>query len=221
VENGGASDLPEFGIFARVPPIRLPIVPLTGGGVRLRSWEAKDVGLRISAGSDQEILRFTSVPESPSEAEAIAWIEQREQSLERGEAAYFAVVLPPVDAAIGSAGLIRLDWEHSRAEVGYWITARERGRHIATRALSLLCTWALRDLGLARLELFTNTDNMASQRVALNCGFLYEGFLRSYRRGRRAREDNLLFSRLPTDPWPPHRGRAIYPGDVMVDRRQT
>ena len=82
--------------------------------------------------------------------------------------------------------------------VGYWCAPEARGRGVATRALRLLCRHALDDLRLDRLELVTDPDNRASQRVAEKVGFRREGVLRSHLLhpdGRR--RDSVMFSLLP------------------------
>jgi RimJ/RimL family protein N-acetyltransferase len=65
-------------------------------------------------------------------------------------------------------------------------------------ALSLLSRWALGDLELQRLELITDPDNHASQRVAEKVGFRREGILRSHLRHPDGRvRDSVIFSLLP------------------------
>lgn len=84
--------------------------------------------------------------------------------------------------------------------VGYWVAADVRGRGVATAALSALARWAFDDVGLQRLELVTDPENRASQRVAEKVGFKREGVMRSgleYQDGRR--RDCVMFSLLPAD----------------------
>jgi RimJ/RimL family protein N-acetyltransferase len=51
----------------------------------------------------------------------------------------------------------------------------------------------------ARIELVTDPDNVASQRVAEKAGFVREGILRAYHEHRGRRVDVVMFSLLPTD----------------------
>ena len=70
---------------------------------------------------------------------------------------------------------------------GYWVAGEARGRGVATEALRALCRWAVETLDVKRLELMTDPENIASQRVAEKAGFQREGLLRSsleYREGR-------------------------------------
>ena len=57
--------------------------------------------------------------------------------------------------------------------------------------------WAFSTLGVARLELTCGPDNEASQRVALRCGFVREGVLRSHMPFKGTRRDTIVFSLLP------------------------
>lgn len=82
--------------------------------------------------------------------------------------------------------------------VGYWCVSDERGRGIASRALRRLCRHGLDELGFERLELFTDPDNLASQRVAERAGFQREGVMRSHLLHPDGhRRDSVMFSLLP------------------------
>ncbi len=97
---------------------------------------------------------------------------------------------------VGSVGL------HLRGResgfVGYWCAPAARGRGVTTRAVRRLCRFALEELGLERLELTTDVENLASQRVAEKVGFRREGVLRSHMpTPDGSRRDSALFSLLP------------------------
>jgi RimJ/RimL family protein N-acetyltransferase len=81
---------------------------------------------------------------------------------------------------------------------GCWIARDERGRGICTRALRLLARHGLDELGLQRVDLITDPDNVASQRVAEKVGFQREGVLRAHLRHPDGRvRDSVMFSLLP------------------------
>jgi RimJ/RimL family protein N-acetyltransferase len=64
--------------------------------------------------------------------------------------------------------------------------------------LRLLSRFALDELELQRLDLVTDPDNVASQRVAEKVGFRREGVLRSHLRHPDGRiRDSVMFSLLP------------------------
>lgn len=59
--------------------------------------------------------------------------------------------------------------------VGYWVTQDRNGRGIASTALRDCLAVAFDDLGLHRVDAFTDLDNAASQRVLAHNGFGYIG----------------------------------------------
>jgi RimJ/RimL family protein N-acetyltransferase len=102
-------------------------------------------------------------------------------------------------SVVGSIG-VRFD-QRENGEIGYWCSAEARGRGVATRALRLLARYALDELGVGRLELMIDPDNVASRRVAEKAGFVEEGVLRSHMShpdGRR--RDSVMYSLLSSDP---------------------
>jgi RimJ/RimL family protein N-acetyltransferase len=99
-------------------------------------------------------------------------------------------LLGSIDMGVNSQGY--------RGHIGYWVAAEARGKGVCTHALRLLARWALEELHLQRLELITDPDNVASQRVAERVGFRREGVLRAHLRHPDGRiRDSVMFSLLP------------------------
>ncbi len=191
---------------ARVQPIDLPSPPLDDGVVALRGFDEDDVADVVRACQDPEIPRWTVVPSPYTEREARAWIETHDLLRITRMAVPFAVIDARTRALIGSIGVHDLDSRSRKGEVGYWIAREHRGRGAATRALRLIARWALGELGLARLELLADVQNVTSQRVAERTGFVREGVLRSAREIKGTRRDMVLYARLPTDDEGPEPG---------------
>jgi RimJ/RimL family protein N-acetyltransferase len=174
-------------------PIPAPDPPLTDGVVTLRPMRADDLPAVEQAAIDPEIRRWIGAFEgSPSDV-LRAWID----GWEAGTAAAFAVCAPAPDC--GGHVLVELR-NSGRAHLEYWLLPRWRGRGLAGRALRLASAWACRDLGRARLELWTEPENHRSQRVAEGAGFRREGVLRSYSDIDGRRVDAVMFARLASDP---------------------
>jgi RimJ/RimL family protein N-acetyltransferase len=177
--------------------IVLPGAALTDPPTALRPWRDSDLGALVAACQDPEIARWTRVPSPYGEADARAFLLQRYDAIHAGSAAPFAITLAADDRMLlGSIALMRLNWRHRRAEIGYWLAADARGEGHATRAVRLLCGWAARALGLERIDLVAATANAASQAVAERAGFSREGVLRSYMVGKQGRLDMVAFGRL-------------------------
>lgn len=176
-------------------PLDLPDPPLTDGTVTLRPWRDADVPALVAVCRDPEVVRWTKVPSPYTEHDAQTFMLVKQARQARGEEAYFAAVDPPDRRLLGSFSLRPLPAR--AADVGYFVAAGSRRRGVATRALELIAGWAFESLRVARLQLVTDVDNVASQRTALAAGFRREGVLRSYLEVRDHRSDAAMFSLLP------------------------
>jgi len=177
--------------------IVLPAEPLVHGSTALRGWRESDIGPLVVACRDPEIVRWTRVPERYGEADARTYLLQRYDAIHAGSAAPFAVVAASdLERLLGSVSLLRFEWQHQRAEVGYWLAREARGEGHATRAVALICDWGFQFLALERIDLLAATANPASQRVAERAGFTREAVLRSYMFGKDERHDMVAFGLL-------------------------
>ena len=104
---------------------------------------------------------------------------------------------------IGAVSVHHVDDAHGTAEIGYWMAADGRERGIGAAAVDVATRYAFEKLGLARVELFHAVENEASCRLALRCGYLFEGTAReSFVYGDGLRHDEHLHARLAKDPYP-------------------
>jgi RimJ/RimL family protein N-acetyltransferase len=171
------------------------VVELRDDLIVLRPWREDDAPAVHDACQDPEIQRWIPViPRPYTYDDACAFVTGARRS-GRHE---FAIV--EHGRVVGSIAL-RVDGGKS-CRIGYWCARHARGRGIATRGLRRLCRHALDDLGLDRLELITDRDNVASQRVAEKAGFQRMGILRGHLLHPDGhRRDSVLFSLLaPNDP---------------------
>ncbi|SEP94567.1 Protein N-acetyltransferase, RimJ/RimL family [Lentzea xinjiangensis] len=95
-----------------------------------------------------------------------------------------------------------LDPRRGRGELTFWTQPAHRGAGVATTALTSVLGFAFGGLGLHRIVLRHAATNTAARRVAEKCGFTLEGRLRDETIIDDQRVDELLWSRLSTDPPP-------------------
>lgn len=123
--------------------------------------------------------------------------------------------------AVGNVALTDLRREGAHAGtawVSYFSSAHVRGRGLVGRACSALCTWALTDLGLSRLELGYRVNNPASGAVARRAGFVVEGLQRRKLVYDGVRYDVETCARLVSDPAPVTEGVSIDLGESVTSR---
>jgi RimJ/RimL family protein N-acetyltransferase len=178
--------------------IPLPRPPLTDGDILLRPWERGDVKAVTAACQDPEIPRWTVVPHNYTERHARDFINATGADIASGRELALAIV-DLDDRVVGALGLSNFDWPDLKGEIGYWVVAGARRGGVGSRATRLLAIWAIRQLGLERVELLANPENDASLKLAERAGFTREGTLRRYRRRHGVREDLVMFSLLAED----------------------
>ena len=157
--------------------------------------DERDLPAIERAASDAEVLKWfdlhTRSPADYLAAKREAWAEETGAS--------FAICdATRLDTCLGHVFIERDD--DGRASVGYWLLQDGRGKGRAIRAVRLMASWALPAMRLGRLQLHTDPENVASQRVAERAGFTREGVLRAYN-GRRdgTRADAVAYSLLPQE----------------------
>jgi RimJ/RimL family protein N-acetyltransferase len=158
----------------------------------LRPWHEDDALAVYEACQDPEIQRWIPVIPRP-------YTEQDAQAFVSGELDLgpYQFAVEEAGRVVGSIGM-SVNGAARTGHIGYWCVRDARGRGITTHALRILCGYAFKELALERLELITDPDNLASQRVAQSVGFQREGVLRSHVVHPDGRQrDSVMFSLLP------------------------
>jgi RimJ/RimL family protein N-acetyltransferase len=168
-------------------------VELRDGELVLRPWHEQDAPAVYAACQDPEIPRWIpAIPQPYREEDALRFV----RGAWRADPGHqFAVAENGV--LVGAIGMT-VNVENRVGHIGYWCAREARRRGVTTRALRRISRWGLDELALGRLELITDPDNVASQRVAEKVGFRREGVLRSHLLHRDgSRRDSVIFSLLP------------------------
>jgi ribosomal-protein-alanine N-acetyltransferase len=173
-------------------PLVPPDLPLSDGVITLRAVADRDLDAVRRVFGDPSWIRWFGSGHSAEEH-----IERVQRDWRDGTEVWFAICDAGGDEYRGEVA-VRRD-EESRAIVEYWLVADGRGGGRATRAVRLSSAWALGQGGVARLQLWTEPENLASQGVAARSGYRREGVLRNYDEIGGRRVDSVMFSLLPDD----------------------
>jgi RimJ/RimL family protein N-acetyltransferase len=177
-------------------------VTLTDGVVTLRAFRAEDAAEVARACDDPVSAHWLPLPSPYTPEDGRQYVESTcPAGWAEGTEANFAVTDAVTGALLGDCGL-KLHQRHlGCGEVGYWTAPWARAGGVASRAAALVAAWGLEDLGLHRVELLADPDNVASVRAALRAGFRQEGTARRARPDRHGTpHDMLVLSRVAGDP---------------------
>ncbi|MEU5774638.1 GNAT family N-acetyltransferase [Streptomyces venezuelae] len=158
--------------MGRSTPIEPLSQPLADGVVALRLRRASDLHPIQAAGRDPDTVRWLDDPPMDDAARRTS-LSRVEEAWRTGRAAPLVIADALTDEPVG---IINLQFrDDDVATVAYSVFPARRGHGIAPRAVRLLASWALHELGLRQVLLEADEDNAASIRVAEKCGFRRTG----------------------------------------------
>jgi ribosomal-protein-alanine N-acetyltransferase len=167
--------------------------------LRLRALLPADAAAILAIFADPEVTRYHSVPTLTTLAEAQALLELGPRRFAARDAIRWAIDLVEGGEMIGTAGLLRFDFAHRHAEVGYEIGRRWWGHGFAPEAVAAVLRYGFSVMGLHRIEAGILPGNDASVRVVQKLGFVEEGVRRGYLYNKGHFRDFRWFSLLETD----------------------
>lgn len=92
----------------------------------------------------------------------------------------FGVFAPDNKKFLGGCGLHPRSLNQRCLEIGYWMRTSASGQGLCTEVTKALTVYCFSYLELTRVQCGYDTNNLASQRVNIKCGFKTEGVLRQY-----------------------------------------
>jgi [ribosomal protein S5]-alanine N-acetyltransferase len=170
--------------------------------LRLRAPRLGDAAALLAVLGDPEVTRYHNMPTLTTPAEARLALERLAQRYAARDTIRWAIELvePDESAMIGTVGLLRFDFEHRRAEIGYEIARRCWNQGLATEAVAAIVRYGFSVMELHRIGAGVLPGNDASVRVLQKLGFLEEGTRRDYAYFKGGFHSLRWFSLLETDP---------------------
>jgi len=165
--------------------------------VLLRPYRESDAELLYEAVRESipEVSRWLPwCHENYSIAESREFIAARNVSSQGDEWYSFGVFDRHAGVFVGGVGLNFVNRVHQFANLGYWVRTSAVGRGFATRATRLAAQFGFTQLGLHRIEIVAEIDNLPSQRVAEKSGAVREGVARKRLLIRGQPHDALIYS---------------------------
>jgi ribosomal-protein-alanine N-acetyltransferase len=131
------------------------------------------------AGAREVAATILNVPHPYEDGMAEKWIAGHAKSFEENTALVLAIVIREGDEFCGAISL-RIDADHRRAEMGYWLGVPHWGRGYCTEAAQAVVDYGFGLMGLERIHAAHFGSNPASGRVMQKIGMVREGCLRRH-----------------------------------------
>ncbi|MFG1701469.1 GNAT family N-acetyltransferase [Nonomuraea sp. NPDC049309] len=144
------------------------------------------------------------------------WLRHGVHELRRSGQGIHLAMTDAEGLIVGAISLFKTSWSTGTTEVGYGVHPLYRGRGFATEAVRGLTKWVFEKVGLRRVELTANLDNLASLAVARKAGFTWEGVIREGVLDDDGTHDLVVFGLLRTDS--PAPGPMLPKDDLLTPR---
>lgn len=129
----------------------------------------------------------------------LKYLFDNEKKFEKGDKIEYGIYLGEV--YLGNIGIFDIDEEVRKAEIGYWLSEKFGRKGYMTEAVRIVEAEFFNNLGLNRIQIKCDEENVASAGVAKKCGYTLEGTLRqdSYNAYFGRFRDTLVFSKLKAE----------------------
>ena len=150
--------------------------------ISIRRFTEHDIADKVRWINDPRNNRYLHYDLPLEEEKTLRWFQASRDRTDRYDA-----VIELDGEPVGVIGLLGIDRKNGKAE--YYITLGEEkaaGRGVAAAASRQLLSYAFEQLGLNRIYLYTERENLRAQRLFERVGFRREGLLRQdlFSRGR-------------------------------------
>lgn len=127
----------------------------------------------------------------------VRFLEQTNRHLGQGDSLNLVIWFK--HQIVGMISFNHFDHTRDSADIGYWLGQEFQGQGIVTKAVKGLCQLGFESYDLNRIIIQAATDNEASNRVAKNAGFTFEGIMRQNEKLHDGFHDENIYSLLRSD----------------------
>lgn len=165
----------------------------------LQPFKISDASRVQELAGDIEVARTTSGIPHPYPLEtAETWISNHSNNIETGNAYPLAIILKDNGMLIGTMTL-RVDKQHNKGELAYWIGRNYWGNGFATEAARAIMDFGFIEINLNRIWAMAMVSNPASSRVMQKVGMKQEGILTQHILKSGNYEDLVVYGILKID----------------------
>lgn len=165
----------------------------------LRSASATDATAYHRILSCSEVSRYSDVPHQPTQKRSERFVSWMSKLHPRGKGIAWIITLRENNTVIGAIRINSIEKKANYGVIGYELHPDHWKAGLATEALAAVVHHAHDTMALNRLEAWTATDNISSQKVLTNNGFIHEGTQRQKIWFKDQLWDVELFGRVATD----------------------
>ena len=161
--------------------------------ITLRRQEMSDAQRFFEILHEHNFEFFNTVVNSVEEQEA--FLRKNDEKIKNNTEHNFAILLD--EELIGGCSIKIRKHKAFIGEIGYFLEEKHWGKGYTTKAVKELERIGFEELGLHRIEICMNPNNLASEKVAIKTGYEKEGLMKGSYFNRRIQEyeSHLLYAK--------------------------
>jgi RimJ/RimL family protein N-acetyltransferase len=145
--------------------------------------------------NDPEVTRWLKADPPLSLQMEHDWVDRN-----RRDGKMVFTILTKDGKPIGNTGIEEISWKFKRATLGILIGEKDYwSKGYGSDAITTLLRYCFEELGLRRVDLITDLENLRAQKAYKKCGFVVEGLMRQYRTKNGRNVDDLMLSILSSE----------------------
>lgn len=169
----------------------------------LDSADADELFALIDANREYLARWMPFVGQTRSAADSLAFIHAAVRQHEENRSLQMAIIQE--GRIVGVAGFHRIDWTARATSIGYWLAEAHQGAGTMTLAVRELVDYAIRVLGLHRVEIRAGVENRRSRAIPERLGFHEDGTVRAAERIGSRVIDHVIYA-ITDREWTPSHG---------------
>ena len=167
--------------------------------VTIRKFSETDIANKVAWINNPNSNRFLHYDLPLTLEGTQKWFERN-----AGNSTRYDAIMEVDGKPVGTIGLLSIDYKNKKAE--FYIAMGEisyKGKGIAKQATQLMLHYAFNELGLNRVYLFTEEENIPAQKLFERIGFTQEGLLKEDIFSHNKLANRYIYSLLKKD-WETH-----------------
>lgn len=140
--------------------------------MEIRKLEEKDLQARVAWMNDRKVNSTLNIQLPVTIESTINWYQRIQGNPSRCDFSF-----EKDGQLVAMGGFTDIDNKVGKAELYIFVNPDMQGKGLGTESIQLMCRYGFKRMGLQKIYLHTNADNLAARHIYEKAGFTLEGFM--------------------------------------------
>lgn len=138
----------------------------------IRDLEKKDLQARVDWMNDSRVNTTLNIQLPVTLESTINWYHRIQENNKRRDFSF-----EKEGELVAMGGFTDIDEKVRKAELYIFVNPNLQGKGLGTESVKVMCEYGFEQMGLQKIYLHTNGDNLAARHIYEKIGFTLEGFM--------------------------------------------